>query len=229
MAQRVANEKFRRPTISFTEGLKKAAGGQYVERGELIQWMFRALVIAVDTAGGQLETPDGLPEAIGSAKPKILEVTVKDKGVIVDTTLAKYKVPPVKGPRNPPNAIKARILSNNRDQFIDDDNLRVFWPLFPASSDTPSPGEMVYVVFEDEEFQHGLWLGRVAHNIKDAGVNQMLKSKILEENAGFWKGGLYPDLAEKLDGGRIKYKNTNVVVSKNYKLSSLFIDFGAKK
>lgn len=224
----VSHEKFRRPSISFTEGLRKAAAGTYREKGEYTQWMFRALVIAVDSRGGQLETPDGLPEAYtdenGNSVQSKLPVEVIDTSTILSSIstrlrpLAKYEIAPTKGPRNPPNSIKARILSGDKDKFIPDDALRIFWPLFPASPDTPSAGEMVYVVFEDEDLQHGLWLGRVASNSKEEGVNQILKSKMLIEGRKT-NGTLYPDLPSYSAPAAGK-----PFISKSNRLTMLFID-----
>ena len=79
----VSHEKFRRPNISFTEGLRKAAGGTYREKGEYTQWMFRALVIAVDTFGGQLETPTGVAEPDENGIVGDLQVDVKDTSSIL--------------------------------------------------------------------------------------------------------------------------------------------------
>lgn len=191
------NEKFRRPNISFTEMLKKGAAGQYRERGEYTQFMFRALVIACDTEGGKLESPSGEP--IGDK----LEVKVYDNTGA--NLLAQYPVDPTTGPYNPKNSVRARIVSNNMDQIIDDDNLRTFWPMFPGA-DSPSAGELVYVVFEDEAMKHGLWLAKVPYpeepldSVENAGSryvkphtkNQILMSDILS-SAATSKKTLFPD------------------------------------
>jgi hypothetical protein len=173
------NEKFRRPLISFTEMLKKGASNQYREQGDYSAFMFRALVIACDTEGGKLETPTGEP--IGDEH----EETVRDN--TGDKVLARYKITPTLGPINPKNSVRARIISNNMDQVIDDDNLRTYWPMFPGA-DTPSAGEVVYVVFEDEDKQHGLWLAKVpfpetadGNTIKEHTKNQILMSDQLKD------------------------------------------------
>lgn len=61
------------------------------------------------------------------------------------------------------NSVKARIIADGYDQFFGLDDLRIFWPMFPEHVSIPvKPGEHVYVLFEDADFQHGLWFGKVA-------------------------------------------------------------------
>jgi hypothetical protein len=188
----LSNEKYRRPSIAFQDILRKGSGGVYREKGEYSAFMFRAVVIAVDTIGGRLETPTGKPHKKSGDKwvegGKELEEIVREaKG----PPLAKYSIVPNKGPVNPANSIKARIISNNMDQFISDDDLRCYWPMFPGISNI-SAGEMVYVVFEDEDFTHGLWLAKVPTNNPNQTSNQILKGQLLQDvKAG--KAKLYDD------------------------------------
>ena len=167
-------DKFRRPVISFTEAFIAGANGTYRERGEYAQFMFKALVVAMDTQGGKLETPDGFPEGdalvqlVQYPNGKTDEYTVSDDQGKVNT-----------GPRNPKNSVKARIISSGLDEFTDDDNLRVYWPLFPGV-DNPSAGEVVYVVFEDETMTHGLWLSRAPLNGELDTPNQVLMPEDVE-------------------------------------------------
>lgn len=165
MSSDMFNEKYRRPNISFTEMLKKGAGGQYRERGDYVPNMYRALVIAMDPEGGKLESPNG--ETLdGSA----LRVSVKSQN---GNELANYFVDPTLGPYNPKNSVRARIMTNNMDEIIADEDLRTYWPLFPGA-DTPSAGEMVYVVFEDEAMHHGLWVAKVP--MAEPGPDDEIKS-----------------------------------------------------
>lgn len=92
----------------------------------------RAVVLAIDHDGGLLENPNG------------------SNGATV-------------GPENPRGAVRARILTDGMDRLRDDDQLRTFWPMFPPDQiGMPvSPGEHVYVTFEDG-LEHGMWLTRVA-------------------------------------------------------------------
>jgi len=65
-------------------------------------------------------------------------------------------------PPNPKNSIQARVITNARDKDLEDDELPVFWPLFPHDIMPVKPGEHVYVIFEDAaEKTHGLWLCRI--------------------------------------------------------------------
>lgn len=212
MASPLFNEKLRRPSISFTEMLKKGAGGFYRERNEYTSFMYRAVVVAVDTEGGKLENT-------GSA-PTPLEQEVHDGG----KTLAKYTVYSTQGPTNPPNSVRARIITDNIDYFIDDESLRTFWPLF-SSPDTPSPGELVYVVFEDEEMTHGLWVCRIPTNVVDLTQNQALMSQQLQTAKANNKTILL-DLMSSSDQATVMKSGvpTKVGVRDTRKLSSLFID-----
>jgi hypothetical protein len=173
-------ERFFKPSLELTELLKNAAGGQYHERGEYVPFMMRALVLGVDPYGGRLETPSGEPEVAA------LTQEVRDEE---GAMLVSYTVPTKPGPRNPKGSIKARILSGQHDEFVADDDLRVYWPLFPGA-ETPSPGELVYVVFEDADMTHGLWLARVPNNLPEDRVNHVLVSTQLN-SARPKKGDLF--------------------------------------
>jgi hypothetical protein len=180
MARPQFNEKFRRPSIAFTELLKTSAGGGLREKGEYSAFMFRALVIAADTIGGRLETPDGTPWAQGAKAwapggATLHQVVVADDG----TQVAQYDIVPTRGPVNPPNSIRARVIGNNMDQFTSDDDLRCYWPLFPGIANV-SAGELAYVVFEDEAYEHGLWLARVPTNDANQTANQILMSDTVQ-------------------------------------------------
>lgn len=183
MAGRTNNERFHRPSINLVELLKKNFSGAFVERGDYLPFMFRALCLAVDTEGGKLETPDGKPEGTG------LNVEIRESGTT--KPLASYSVSPTFGPRNPKDSIRARIISADHDRFVDDDSLRTYWPLFPGLA-TPSPGELVYVVFEDDSRTHGLWLGKVPSNLPNENANQILMGQQLRQ-AHDSKITLYPD------------------------------------
>lgn len=107
----------------------------------------RAAVIAVDHMGARLQNTTG------------------QGGIVVRGHDGKTKTyPAAVGVDNPKGSIKARVLTDGLDRLISDDDLRVFWPMFPQDQMAIpiSPGEHVYVVFEDEGLTHGLWLTRVA-------------------------------------------------------------------
>ncbi len=163
------NEKFRQPTIGFTDTLINGANGTYRERGEYAQFMFKALVIAMDTIGGKLETPTGQPDGEALVQQVAYPNGRTDSYEVKNLETGLVNV----GPRNPKNSVKARIISSGMDQFVDDDDLRVYWPLFPGI-DNPGAGEVVYVVFEDETMTHGLWLARAPLNGEFDTANQVL-------------------------------------------------------
>lgn len=137
-------EKFRRPELLFKEFLRKGAQGVFRENTDATTFLYRALVLAVDVEGGLLENP--------SASGKVTH----------DINGKQFDVAARLGPKNPQNSIKARILTDGFDKFANDDNLRVFWPFFPENISLPiKPGEHVYVIFEDSQQQHGLWISKI--------------------------------------------------------------------
>lgn len=137
-------DKFRTPELFLSELLKKSAKGQFHERDENVPFLHRATVVAVDTAGGSLENPDGQGH---------VNHLINGEKVTVDAVV---------GLKNPRNSVKARIISDGFDQFVSDDRLRVFWPFFPEHVSVPiKPGEHVYVIFEDTDYEHGLWVTKI--------------------------------------------------------------------
>lgn len=137
-------ERFRSPELFLSELLKKGAQGKFHERDENVPFLYRASVSAVDVLGGQLENPSGNGSVVH---------TIDGKDMSFSANV---------GPVNPRNSVKARIISDGFDQFIADDRLCVFWPFFPEHVSVPvKPGEHVYVMFEDADFQHGLWITKV--------------------------------------------------------------------
>lgn len=64
-------------------------------------------------------------------------------------------------PSNPRNSIKARLLTDSANSFLDNDDLHIFWPMFPYDFFPIKEGEHVYVLFEDENKQNGLWMTRI--------------------------------------------------------------------
>ncbi len=108
---------------------------------------YKAVVMAVDLEGGKLQNPDG----DGSVRVPLRDGSVQEFDALI-------------GPANPRGAVKARVLTDGLDRLMDDQELRVFWPMFPQDlSGTPAtPGEHVYVMFDGSGMSHGLWVSRVA-------------------------------------------------------------------
>lgn len=133
---------YRRPELILADVLQRAARG---EKKPPIY--YRAAVLAVDLEGGRLQNPD----ADGA-----LSITLRDGSTKSFQALA--------GPLNPRGSVKARIITDGFDRLLDDQLLRVFWPMFPQDmAGTPiTPGEHVYVMFEGEGMAHGLWVSRVS-------------------------------------------------------------------
>lgn len=137
-------ERFLKPEIFLAELLRKSAQGRLVERDENIPFLHRALVVAVDVNGGKLENPDG-------------------DGTVTHVIDGKsFDVKAIVGVENPRNSIKARLFDDGFDQFMGDERLKIFWPFYPEHIAVPiKPGEHVYVFFEDEDREHGLWFSKV--------------------------------------------------------------------
>lgn len=133
---------YRRPETILADLLRDAARGPTANRA-----MRRALVVAVDYEGGKLQNPDGSGQ-VRSSWPGQREIVF----------------PAVVGPENPRGSIKARILTDGEDRLRQDGDLRVFWPLFPPDQiGVPvAPGEHVFVMFEGDGMENGLWMSRVA-------------------------------------------------------------------
>lgn len=142
-------QRFRYPERFLAELIRSYVSGEFVSAIENVPMVRRALVLAVDLDGGRLENNDGLGE------------------VVVDTPGSgnvSYRA--TVGVDNPPNSVRARIMTAGADQFVGDDRVRTFWPFFPEHLAVPvKPGEHIYVMFEDRDFQHGLWLGKVAGHV----------------------------------------------------------------
>lgn len=133
---------FRRPELILADLISSHARSDERDRHYR-----RAVVMAVDLEGGVLQNKSGSGE-----------MSVKTR----DGQTKKY--PSMAGPNSPRGSIKARILTDGLDRLVADEDLRVFWPMFPQDQlAVPiSPGEHVYVVFEDEGLSHGLWISRVS-------------------------------------------------------------------
>lgn len=140
-----SDDKFRRPEQFFAEIMRKGIQGRFHEKDQSVPVLHRALVLAIDVIGGKLQNPDG------------------NGSVDHETSAGKtFTTKAIIGPINPKNSVKARILSDGFDQFLGDSNLRVFWPFFPEHMSVPiKPGEHVYIIFEDANYEHGLWLSKV--------------------------------------------------------------------
>ena len=195
----LSRDKFRKPEHFLSELLKKSVQGSFREEDEYVPFLFRALVVAVDVEGAKLENPSG-----DGTVSHVLDGRSFDVSANV-------------GPINPKNSVKARMITDGLDQFISDNRMRVFWPFFPEHMMIPiKPGEYVYVVFEDQNYEHGLWISKVPghENVNyyrgkdsfDASGNDSLVSKFTETavlaNQGV-KFDTDEDAAEARQDGRL--------------------------
>lgn len=133
---------FRRPELILGDLLVRNARGEGSARH-----YHRAVVLAVDLEGGLLQNKDG------------------SGGIdVVDRSGQTRHYDASVGPENPRGSIKARVLTDGLDRLLDDADVRVFWPLLPTDqlAGPVSPGEHVYVVFEGEGTDHGIWVARVS-------------------------------------------------------------------
>lgn len=132
------------PEKFLSELLRGGAQRRFVDRSENPSLIYRATVLAVDVEGGKLENPDSSGDVSHEINGQSFKISARS------------------GPKNPRNSVKARVLTNGLDQFVEDQNLRVFWPFFSDHMTVPiKPGEHVYVLFEDAEMRHGLWINKV--------------------------------------------------------------------
>lgn len=133
-------EKARRPEIILAEMIKSSAVGTTGHH------LMRALVLAYDARGGQLQNPDG------SGQISVRTSTGEQKNY--DAAI---------GPPNPPGSVKARVLTDGIDAILSDADTRVFWPLI--SSEMALPGEHVLIMFEDSHQENGIWISRVPDHV----------------------------------------------------------------
>lgn len=133
---------YRRPEMILAEMIRTEARDDGRDRHYR-----RAVVLAIDLEGGLLQNEGGSGT-----------FAVRDRSGRI------RQFPALPGTENPRGSVKARILTDGLDRLLSDDDLRVFWPMFPQDQlAVPiSPGEHVYVVFEDEGMSHGLWVSRVS-------------------------------------------------------------------
>lgn len=188
---RTPQEKYKRPELFLQELLSKYAKGQILDSTTNNQPFMRAVVLAVDVVGGRLSNPDG-------------------EGTI-DVGKEKYKA--VIGPPNPQNSIKARIITRGFDRFFTDDDVGVYWPMTQNDhmSIPVKPGEHVYVMFEDEHFEHGLWLFKVAGH-DDANFFEGIKAykSSVEKNAmGYFEQQEQEQISEEDITDSVSRKNLN--------------------
>lgn len=216
------NEKFRRPIIPFIDLLAKGAAGLFSEKGRYSPFMFRALVLAVDPDGGKIETPTGKPHKLSGKEwvegGEEMSVTIEAPNGI---QIAQYSITPTRGPVNPPKSVRARIIGNNTDKPIPDDDLRCYWPMFAEPPVLPTAGELVYVVFEEDNLSHGLWLNKVTTNLPAETSNQILLTeaiKLRSENGKTF-----------VDGSATDRWGTGRLSKDPFRLTKLFFDVKSAK
>lgn len=97
-----------------------------------------------------------------------------------------------KYPPNPRNSIQARVITNDRDKDLTDEELPVYWPLFTHDVMPLKEGEHVYVIFENNNDKtHGLWLGRIAEPNTVNSINLVPGSKkYLEDDSNELTAGI---------------------------------------
>jgi hypothetical protein len=196
-------DRFLNPEQFLSEVLRKSAQGSFREKSENVPVLYRALVVAVDVEGGLLENPAGSGNISHEINGKTIDVSANV------------------GPKNPRNSIKARLITDGLDQFVTDDELRVFWPLMPDHIAVPiKPGEYAYVMFEDEQMDHGLWIGKVSGHI---GVNVSPGSKTLKDPGSQALSNKFSDTAGLNQNDR-KFDNDEAATrsKSDGKLSGLF-------
>jgi len=98
---------------------------------------------------------------LGGVDQTILKVAIL-KIDNVGGQLAGPGTPREDEPPNPRGSFVGRIVSNAADTHSADDELLVYWPMFPHHVEPIKESEHAYVIFEDQEQTHGLWLCRIS-------------------------------------------------------------------
>jgi hypothetical protein len=83
---------------------------------------------------------------------------------------------------NPPNSFKGRVLTRSRDKYTKEEDLPIFWPMFSHDVMPLKEGEHAYVIFEDEEKTHGIWLARIPEPDNVSKLNLTLGDEKFKEN-----------------------------------------------
>jgi hypothetical protein len=84
---------------------------------------------------------------------------------------------------NPKGSIQGRIITDGADRATPEEELPVFWPLFPYDIMPIKEGEHAYVIFEDNSNRtHGLWVTRIPESKKVDKLNLVPGEKKYEEN-----------------------------------------------
>ncbi len=196
------DDNFRFPELFLTNLLKQEAREKFVEKSDNPSVFKRALVIAVDVVGGMLQNPAGIGK---------VDHRVDGKQVEINAT---------KGPENPRNSIKARVLSDGFDQFFDDDSLKVYYPMSSHTSAPVKPGEHVLVLFEDSDYQNGWWFSKVPGH---SGFNYTPGEKTFDKNNDNSLTNLFPDTAgQKKQEEDLETNNAASEAPPNGKLTKLF-------
>jgi hypothetical protein len=171
------------PEIYLSEMVRKYAQGKLAEHGENVPFFQRAKVLAIDKTGAKLENAKG-------------EGSVEGKSIKDGKTYAfEAKI----GPDNPKYSIKARLITDQSDAFTSDDELRVYWPLFPNMGQDISVDEFVYVFWEDADRKHGIWVSKCPAPNNIASVNRTQDDKNFDKKDQDKKNltEAYPDTAGK--------------------------------
>lgn len=85
---------------------------------------------------------------------------------------------------NPRNSILARVTTFGIDRSLKDEDLDVFWPLFPFDVMPIKEGEHVYVMFEDNiNKRHGMWVTRIPEPFNVDNLNLVPAEKKYQENS----------------------------------------------
>lgn len=168
-------DKFRFPELFLAEILQQTAREKIPDNSENPSIFKRALVVAVDVEGGKLQNSTGVGKLVH---------TVSGQSVEINSII---------GPANPRNSIKARVLSDGFDQFLDDESLKIYYPLMPEHMAIPvKPGEHVLVLFEDENYENGWWISKVPGH---EGVNFSQGEKLFIKDDNNKLSKLFPDTA----------------------------------
>ncbi len=169
-------DRLRFPEYFLSDLLHKSVREEIADKNTNPSIFKQALVLVVDVQGGKLQNPDAQGSVIQTINGRKVEVKAS------------------KGPKNPKNSIKARILTDGGDSLVGDEDLTIFYPMMPENFTPPiKPGEHALVFFTDSDNSNGLWVSKYPGH---GGINFSQGEKEFEADNAKALTNLFPSTAK---------------------------------